>query len=176
MADKNKPDFFRELKRRKVYRVAIVYALTGWIIVQIGNATFPSLNIPDWVASAVIVIVIIGFPLAIIFAWAFQLSPDGFIRTTSESAEINPLPASRKKPFTSTITIIVLVVLVVAQFVYFTFIRKQDSGILSEEILEEWMAVAPINNFTWDTKPDAFGYMVSEWITSGLRQLEVKTS
>jgi hypothetical protein len=114
--------------------------------------------------------------VAIILAWAFEMSPDGLIRTTSEEAESNPLPAKRKKPFTSAITIIVLVVLVVAQFVFITFFRKPDSGVLSGEIREERVAVAPFNNFTGDASLDAFGYMASEWITSGLRQLKVKTS
>ena len=79
-------NFFKELKRRKVYRVATVYAITGWIIIQVASSTFSYLNIPDWVVAAVIVLVIIGFPVSLILAWAFELSPDGIIITTSEEA------------------------------------------------------------------------------------------
>jgi len=176
MADNNKPNFFEELKRRKIYRVGIVYAITGWLLVQIADTTFSYLGIPDRVATTLIIIVIIGFPVALILAWAFEISPEGIIRTSSGSSKSNPLPDKRKKPFTSAITIIILAVLVIAQFVFFTFFRNPDSGLLSEEVREERVAVAPFNNFTGDHSLDAFGYMASEWITSGLRQLEVKTS
>lgn len=168
-------NFLKELKRRKVYRVATVYAITGWIIIQVASSTFSYLNIPDGIIAAVIVLVIIGFPVSLILAWAYELSPDGIIITTSEEARNNTLPPSKKKPFTSKLTIVVLVILVMAQFVYFTFIR-QDKEKLADEIREEKVAVAVFNNFTDDKTLDAFGFMASDLITSGLRQIKVKTS
>ena len=166
--------FFEELKKRKVYRVAIVYIITGWLIVQVADATFPFLNLPDWIVTAVIVFVIIGFPLAVVLSWAYDVGPGGLVETTSELTENDILPEKKRKPLTSTITIIVLLALVVAQFVYGRFFRGSDTEVLSEEIREERVAVAPFNNFTGDASLDALGFMASEWITTGLRQLNVK--
>jgi TolB-like protein len=176
MSDHQKPGFFTELKQRKVYRVALVYVFTAWLLIQIADATFDFLHIPDWVGTVLIVALIIGFPIALILAWAFEMSPRGMIRTGSELAEANPLSTRKKKPLTGPVTIIVLVVLVVAQFVYFSYIRKPGNEVLAREIREERVAVAPFNNFTGDVTLDAFGMMASEWITSGLRQLKVNTT
>lgn len=68
---------FQELKRRNVFRVATAYAIAGWLIIQICATTFPFLNLPEWLVTAVIMFVLIGFPLSLIFAWAFELTPDG---------------------------------------------------------------------------------------------------
>lgn len=72
---------FSELKRRHVFRVAIVYAVVAWAIVQIASTTFPSLTIPDWALTLVIVLAIMGFPLAVVLAWAFETTPEGVQRT-----------------------------------------------------------------------------------------------
>ncbi|MBO6621767.1 MAG: tetratricopeptide repeat protein [Balneola sp.] len=66
-----------ELKRRNVFRVATAYAIAGWLIIQICATTFPFLSLPEWLITAVIIFVTIGFPLSLIFAWAFELTPDG---------------------------------------------------------------------------------------------------
>jgi len=147
MADESS-NFFKNLKNRKVYRVALVYTITAWIIVQVADATFPFLNLPDWMVTAVIVFVIIGFPIAIVLSWAYEMSPDGLVRTTSESAENNPLPPRKRKPFTSALSIIVLLALVAAQFVYIFFFRNSNKEILSEEIRDEW--VSEHENFVYD--------------------------
>ncbi|MBH31351.1 MAG: hypothetical protein CMG71_05090 [Candidatus Marinimicrobia bacterium] len=72
-----------ELKRRKVFRVAATYAIVAWILMQIGEVTFPALNIPDWVMSAIVVVLLFGFPVAVIFAWIFDKTPKGFVKTSS---------------------------------------------------------------------------------------------
>ena len=66
----NHGSFFTELKRRNVYKVAIAYGVVGWLLIQIATATFPVLEIPNWATKLVIAIVVLGFPLALIFAWA----------------------------------------------------------------------------------------------------------
>ena len=73
--------FFAELKRRNVYKVAVAYAIVGWLIVQIATQVFPFLEIPNWVVRLVIILVAIGFPMALIIAWAFELTPEGIKRT-----------------------------------------------------------------------------------------------
>src|SRR5690348_18466707 len=75
-----KPSFFLELKRRNVYKVAVAYAV-GWLIIQVATQVFPFLEIPNWIVRLVIALVAIGFPVALIIAWAFELTPQGIKRT-----------------------------------------------------------------------------------------------
>jgi len=70
-----------ELKRRKVYRVAVVYAVVAFAIWQVAEITFPALHLPEWVLTFVVVVVIIGFPIALILAWALEVTPEGIQRT-----------------------------------------------------------------------------------------------
>jgi TolB-like protein len=74
-------NFFAELKRRNVYKVAVAYAIVGWLLVQIATQVFPFLDIPIWVVRLVIALVAIGFPIALVIAWAFELTPEGIKRT-----------------------------------------------------------------------------------------------
>src|SRR6516165_9986176 len=86
-----KPSFFAELKRRNVYKVAVAYAIVGWLLVQIATQVFPFLEIPNWIVRLVIVLVAIGFPIALIIAWAFELTPEGLKRTE----DVDPQQRSR---------------------------------------------------------------------------------
>src|SRR5881275_3062687 len=84
---------FAELKRRNVYKVAVAYAVVGWVIAQIATQIFPFLEIPNWVVRLVIVLIAIGFPIALIIAWAFEATPEGIKRT-----EDVDLGAAAKQP------------------------------------------------------------------------------
>src|SRR6478672_5516853 len=70
----NLDNFFAELKRRNVYKVAAAYAIVGWLLVQVATQVFPFLEIPTWVVRLVIVLVAAGFPIALVIAWAFELA------------------------------------------------------------------------------------------------------
>src|SRR5216117_3608492 len=74
-------NFFAELKRRNVYKGAVAYAVAGWVIAQIATQIFPFLEIPNWVVRLVIVLIAIGFPIALVIAWAFEITPEGLKRT-----------------------------------------------------------------------------------------------
>jgi TolB-like protein/Tfp pilus assembly protein PilF len=75
------PGFFAELKRRNVYKVAVAYAVVGWLTIQIATQVFPFFEIPNWTVRLVVLVVVIGFPIALIIAWAFELTPEGLKRT-----------------------------------------------------------------------------------------------
>src|SRR5256885_7737627 len=77
----NPKNFFGELKRRNVYKVAVVYAIVGWLLVKVATQVFPFLEIPTWVVRLVIALVAVGFPIALFIAWAFELTPEGLKRT-----------------------------------------------------------------------------------------------
>src|ERR1700693_4163003 len=91
----NPHSFFAELKRRNVYKVAVAYAVVGWLIAQIATQIFPFLEIPNWVVRLVIVLIAIGFPIALVIAWAFEATPEGIKRI--ETADAMPTTAHQKK-------------------------------------------------------------------------------
>src|SRR5215470_9263739 len=84
----NLPNFFAELKRRNVYKVAIAYAVIAWLLMQIASQIFPFFEIPNWMVRAVIVLLALGFPIALIIAWAFELTPEGLKRTEAADREL----------------------------------------------------------------------------------------
>src|SRR4051812_6475228 len=77
----NPKGFFAELRRRNVYRVAVAYAIVSWLVIQIASSTFPVLEIPNWCVRLVIVLLVLGFPVALILGWAYELTPEGLKRT-----------------------------------------------------------------------------------------------
>jgi TolB-like protein/Flp pilus assembly protein TadD len=77
-------NFFSELKRRNVYKVAVAYAIVGWLLVQIATQVFPFFEIPNWGIRLVVLIIAIGFPIAVFIAWAFELTPEG-IKSTEDA-------------------------------------------------------------------------------------------
>src|SRR5690348_7402116 len=78
----NKPSFFAELKRRNVYKVAVAYAIVGWLLVQIATQVFPFFEIPNWAVRLVVLLLILGFPVALILSWIFEITPEGIKRET----------------------------------------------------------------------------------------------
>ena len=72
--------FVNELKERKVLRVAVAYLVVTWIVIQVGESTFESLNLPIWANGFLIVFAMLGFPFALLMAWAFELTPDGIVK------------------------------------------------------------------------------------------------
>jgi len=84
-------DVFQELRRRKVFRVSAAYAVAAWLLVQVAAVTLPAFDAPAWVLRAFIVVVALGFPIAVVLAWAFEVTPDGVRRTQPEAGEGPPL-------------------------------------------------------------------------------------
>lgn len=74
-------NFFAELKRRNVYKVAVAYAIVGWLLVQVATQVFPFFEIPNWAVRLVVLAIVTGFPISLVIAWAFELTPEGLKRT-----------------------------------------------------------------------------------------------
>ena len=90
--------FFEELKRRHVVRVAIVYMVVAWFLMQIGEVVFPALSLPDWTLTFVVVLAVFGFPIAVVLAWAFDLTPEGVVRADATGAVATVPPPSIPPP------------------------------------------------------------------------------
>src|SRR5438552_17000749 len=77
----NPKEFFGEAKRRNVYKVAVAYAVAGWALAQGIAQVFPVFGVPNWVIQLIVLLIVIGFPIALVLAWAFELTPEGLKRT-----------------------------------------------------------------------------------------------
>src|SRR5712692_10368590 len=83
--------FFSELKRRKVYRVAVAYAVGAWLVAQVVTQIFPVFEVSQWALRSMIVLLIAGFPVALVLSWAFDITPEGIVRT--DDVDLAKLPA-----------------------------------------------------------------------------------
>jgi TolB-like protein/Tfp pilus assembly protein PilF len=103
-------NLFTELKRRNVFRVGIAYLITGWLVMQIGEVMAPALRLPDWVLSTLAFFLILGFPLVLIFAWAFELTADGLKREKDVDRSESVTPATGRKLDRAIMVVLVLAV------------------------------------------------------------------
>ena len=165
---------FEELKRRKVFRVAGTYAIVAWILMQIGEVTFPALNIPEWVMSALVVVLLAGLPIAIIFAWIFDKTPQGYIKTDSleyreDSFNVDTQNWYKKKRNYFAIAGILLGVLIGNLG---PKLLKNDKPItqVSNEIQK--LAILPFSNIRPDNETDFLGYALSDEIINRLSYLK----
>ena len=88
----NRGNIFAELKRRNVYKVGVAYIVAGWAIAQGITQVFPVFDVPNWIVRLIVFLIVIGFPIALIFAWAFEITPEGVKRTEEADAR---LPSAR---------------------------------------------------------------------------------
>jgi len=133
--------FLDEVKRRKVYRVAIAYAVVGWLLAQIATQVFPFFEIPNWAVRLVIALLLIGFPIALIFAWVFDVTPEGIKATPSE-----PTGGHRRR---NVIMLVALGVVISAAGGFFLLPRA------TARKLDKSIAVLPFENLS-DEKENAF--------------------
>jgi len=141
-------NFFGELHRRNVFRVAVAYAIVGWLIIRIATQLFPVLEIPDWCVRLVVILLLLGFPVAMILAWAYELTPEGLKRTE----DLAPTEAARR-PVTQRLNLTIIAVLVCA--VAFLIWQRYYSSPAAAAVPEKSIAVLPFENFS-DDKENAF--------------------
>lgn len=115
---------FEELKRRNVFRVAVAYVIVGWILLQVAENLGPALHLPEWLHSGVAFVILLGFPLAILFAWAFEMTPEG-IKREKDVERDESITGQTGQKLNSVIA--GLLVLAVAYIVYDTFIAADEA-------------------------------------------------
>src|ERR671936_3135040 len=140
-------NFFAELKRRNVYKVAVAYAVVAWLLVQVTTQVFPFLEIPTWVVRLVIALVAIGFPIALVIAWAFEATPEGIKRTEN----VDPATAARApKKHTWIYVVVIGAAFSVALFFLGRYTAGNKTVALPNELSSKSIAVLPFVNMSAD--------------------------
>src|SRR5881397_1157619 len=163
----NPRKFFAELKRRNVYKVAIAYAIVAWLLMQVATQVFPFLEIPNWAIRLVIMLIVIGFPIALLIAWAFELTPEGIKRT--ESADELPTKAPRNRAWLYVIVISGAISASLFFFGRYTATSKQSG---SAEVPVKSIAVLPFVDLSQAKDQEYFCDGISEEILDALAKVE----
>ncbi|MGB8340979.1 MAG: FlgO family outer membrane protein, partial [Chthoniobacterales bacterium] len=149
--------FFTELKRRNVYRVAAAYAVVAWLLIQIATQVFPFFDIPNWAVRLVVVLLLIGFPVALVLAWVFELTPEGIKRTE----EVLSHESIRHHTGRRIVGFTVVLALLAAGLLAYRLARpgatgdRTDAAAAQEAISGKSIAVLPFENLSSD-KENAF--------------------
>ena len=156
-------NYFSELKRRNIFRVATAYLALGWIVIQITDVVVPALNLPNTLNSIVVYIGLIGFPFALFFAWAFELTPDGIKKTAEVDVEDSIRATTGQR---INYTIIGLLCIAVT---FLLFDRSTGPSALDDNVKS--IAVLPFVNMSEDEKNEYFSDGLSEEILNVLGKL-----
>jgi TolB-like protein/Tfp pilus assembly protein PilF len=166
-----KPSFFSELKRRNVYKVAVAYAVASWLLIQIATQVFPFFEIPNWAVRLVVLILIAGFPVALVFSWAFEITPEGIIR---ESDVESGKPITRYTGKKIVAITIVLAIIAAGLLAFRLFGPKLVSPRQSEgsaAIPEKSIAVLPFENRSEDKANAYFADGIQDEILTRLSKI-----
>ena len=154
--------FFVELQRRNVYKVAIAYGVVGWLLIQIATQLFPVFEIPNWGAKMVIVLVLLGFPIALVLAWAYELTPEGLQRTD----EVRPHESIARRTGRKLDFVIIGVLLAVIAIMAFRYYRPGSAP--NEDAAQRSIAILPFIDLSQTRDQDYFSDGITEQIINSL--------
>src|SRR6266581_545001 len=160
-------NFFSELKRRNVYKVAVAYAIAGWALSQGIAQVFPVFDVPNWVIRLIVLLIIIGLPVALALAWMFEITPQGIKRT--ETADAMPSATRRKKHVW-----IYVVVIGAAISIGLFFLGRYSAGNKTASpgrISNKSIAVLPFDNLSRDPDNAYFAEGVQDEILTRLAKV-----
>src|SRR5436305_1379240 len=155
-------DFFAELKRRNVYKVAVAYAVGSWLLIQVATQVFPFFEIPNWAVRLVVLLLILGFPVALILSWAFEITPEGIKRESEVAHEQSTSRHTGRK----IVGLTIVVAVIAAVLLVFQLVRSKSAvtprpvtqpearpGFQSEaaRVSAKSIAVLPFDNLTQNT-------------------------
>src|SRR5438094_1389995 len=165
----NSGNFFAELKRRNVYKIAVAYAIVGWLSIQIATQIFPFLEIPNWIVRLVIVLIAIGFPIALVIAWAFEATPEGIKRT--EVADAMPAVTRQKKHAWIYIVVVGAAISVALFFLGRFTAGNKTVATARNELSAKSIAVLPFDSLSRDPDNAFFAEGVQDEILTRLAKV-----
>jgi adenylate cyclase len=168
-----------ELKRRRVYRVAAVYVVVAWVLLQLGNIVVEPLRLPEWTMTMLILLLVLGLPVAVVLAWAFDITPEGVRRTApldrseGESDGAAPSPPHTAPPRKVRTAALVglgmlIAVLAIGTFAFFQSPRSHPLTAVAADTGPQSLAVLPFSNASPDPENEFFADGVMEDILSHL--------
>lgn len=161
----NSRKFFADLKRRNIYKIAVAYAFVGWLLIQIATQISPFFDIPNWVVRLVVILVVVGFPFALVIAWAFEITPQGIKRT--EVVDPGAPPVSKRRAW------IFVVIIAGALSIGLFFLGRYAASTFTERLglSPKTIAVLPFDNLSADPDNAYFAEGVQEEILMRLSKL-----
>jgi TolB-like protein/Tfp pilus assembly protein PilF len=168
-------NFFAELKRRNVYKVAVAYAVASWLLIQIATQVFPFFEIPNWAVRLVVLLLIAGFPVALIFSWAFEITPEGIKRESEIESDKSITHHTGRKIIALTIALAV----VSAGLLAYQFLGPKRSTSAEKRVLGEnaapiptkSIAVLPFDNLSDDKSNAYFAEGIQDEILTRLSKI-----
>ena len=155
-------NIFSELKRRNVYKVAVAYAVVAWLLIQAASILFPTFEAPAWVMKVFVTAIILGFPVALVFAWAFEITPEGIKR----AEDVTPAESITKHTGRKLVWLTLVLGIVAAALLAYQFLRPKTiastaaappvaAASMATPAAEKSIAVLPFENLS-DDKQNAF--------------------
>src|SRR5215831_19436036 len=168
----NPGNFFAELKRRHVYRVAIAYGVVAWLLIQIATQVFPFFEIPNFAVRLVVLVTMLGFPIAVIIAWAFEMTPEG-LKRANDIAPNEYIPRWSTRKFVA----LIITLATLAAGVPLVHLLRNKPAFLSRidtasALAQKSIAVLPLLNESGNPGDDYFSDGLSEELIAALAQVK----
>ena len=161
----NPNNFFAELQRRNVYKVAVAYGVVSWLLIQIATQVFPFFDIPNWATRMVVILLLLGFPVALVLAWAYELTPEGIKRAD----EVDPGKSIRRSTRRTLDFVIIGVLLAVIAVLVFQHYRPAKPQV--PEVPEKSIAVLPFENLSEEKASAYFAEGIQDEILTRLSKI-----
>ena len=174
-----KSSFFVELKRRNVYKVAVAYAVVSWLLIQVATQVFPFFEIPNWAVRLVVLLLILGFPVALILSWVFELTPEGIKRESEVAHEQSKTRHTGRR----IVGLTIVVAVIAAGLLVFQLLRsksavtpRQSEAVTGSagpaaEIAAKSIAVLPFDNLSDDKSNAYFAEGIQDEILTRLSKI-----